>query len=308
MVPDPIADILPELLVSRIADWVPGALAAPGRRATLLYAYPGGDAGPVESALRVFTGPAQPGRGQRLTVVVLAADPGDLGARLAEGQAGLPAEVSVHLVPGGPDRLPVALKAAGAAGAPVLAVLDARGGPTPDPAALAAVTTGRPAEVLMVLDARSRTGPDHRRALFEAGFSLVSDVEVVRTPDLEPCLLVFGTSSGKRLEAFKDGIWAVGATVGAHYRAPDGSTGQVEVTPSPDPEPLGRRLLARLAEVGRCSVSELREFTVARTVYRSRDANQALGDLLAAGLVVRDPATGRLGGDVSVELPPASVD
>ncbi|MFK3980733.1 hypothetical protein ACI2K4_10205 [Micromonospora sp. NPDC050397] len=306
MVTDPIADILSELLVSRIADWAPGALAAPGRRATLLYAYPGGDAGPVEAALRVFTGPAEPRRGQRLTVVVLAADPGDLGARLAAGQAGLSAEVSVHLVPGGPDRLPAAAKAAGAAGAPMLAVLDARRGPAPAPAALTAAATGRPAEMLMVLDDRSRTGSDHRQALAQAGFSLVSEVEVFGTSDPGPSLLVFATSSGKRLEAFKDGIWVVGATIGVRYRAPDGATGPVEVTPSPDPEPLARRLLQRLTEVGRCSVSELREFTVSRTAYRSRDANQAIGDLLAAGLVVRDPATGRLGGDVSVELAPTS--
>ncbi|RKR91176.1 hypothetical protein BDK92_5567 [Micromonospora pisi] len=307
MDPDPITDVLRDLLVSGVAGWAPGALSAPGRRATLVYAYPGGDSATVEAALRVFSGPAQPRRGQRVTVVVLAAQPGDLGDRLGAGQAELPAELNVHVVPGGFDRLPVALKAAGAAGAPLLAVLDASQGPAPDPAAVAAVTAGRPAELLLVLGGPARAELDHRRVLSDAGFSLVGDVELIGTPDLPPRLLVFGTSSGKRLEAFKDGLWAVGGDSRVRYRDPLVPGEPLPMTPSPDPQPLGRRLLARLGTVGRCSVSELRQFTAGQTVYRAGDANRALVDLLASGLVRRDPVDGRLGGDVVIELVPPAV-
>jgi hypothetical protein len=305
MVPDPIADVLRELLVHQVAGWAPAALQR-SRRATFVYAYGGVGAGAAEAVLRVFVDLAEPSRGHRLTVVVLVAQPGDLATRLGTGQAGLPAEVSVHLVPGAVDRLPVALKAAGAAGAPVLAVVDAAHGPAPDPAALAAVATGRPAELLLVLGGPARAERDHRQALSEAGFPLVADVELAGVPDTEPQLLVFGTSSGKRLEAFKDGIWAVGGDAGVRYRDPRHPERLLDITPSPALDPLGRELLARLARVGRCSVSELRQFTVAQTVYRVVDANQVLAELLAAGLVTRDPASGRLGGDVLIEsVPPA---
>ena len=301
MVPAPIADVIRELLVHQVAGWAPAALQR-GRRATIAYAYGGGDAGTVESVLRVLGGVVEPRSGRQLTVVVLAAEPGDLATRLGAVQAGVPAEVSVHLVPGAVDRLPVALKAAGAAGAPVLAVLDGTCGPAPDPAALAAVAAGRPAELLLVLGGRDSGRPDYREALLGAGFPLVSEVELVAGgPDVEPCLLVFGTASGKRLEAFKDGIWAVGGDAGVGVRDPRDPGQLFDLSPAPSLDRLGRELLARLGAVGRCPVSELRLFTVAQTVYRAADANQALAELLAAGLVTREPEAGRLGGDVLIE-------
>lgn len=298
MVPDPIADVIRELLVRQVADWAPGALQR-GRRATLVYAWTAADPGTVESVLRVFGGLAGSLRGRRLGVVLLAAEPGDPG--LGADQSGLPAELSVYAVPGALDRLAVVLKAAGAAGAPVLAVLDAGSGPAPSPATLAALAAGRPAELLLVLGGSARVGSEHRRTLPAAGFDLVAEVELVGAPDHEPRLVVFGTSSGKRLEAFKDGIWAVGHGAGVRYRDPSDPGQPVEVTPNPSPEPLGSRLLARLAAIGPVTVTELRLFTMERTSYRAEDANRALEGLLAAGLVGREPATGRLGGDVLIE-------
>ncbi|MGW4461967.1 hypothetical protein [Micromonospora sp. NPDC004704] len=298
MVPDPIAAVIRDLLVRQVAEWAPGALQR-GRRATLVYAYTGADTGTVESVLRVFTGLTDSLRGRRLAAVVLAASPGDPG--LGVDQSGLPAEVSVYAVPGGLDRLAVVLKAAGAAGAPVLAVLDASHGPAPSPATLAALAAGRPAELLLVLGDGARAGSDHRATVPEAGFDLVTEVELVAAPEREPRLVVFGTSSGKRLEAFKDGIWTVGHGIGVSYRDPHGPGEAVDLTPNPSPDPLASRLLDRLTTIGPGTVGELRLFTMTRSIYRAEDANRALVGLLATGLVSRDPSSGRLGGDVLVE-------
>src|SRR5207237_6032637 len=96
---------------------LPGALHR-SRRATLALAYAGDDDGGAEAALRVVAGFTDRLRGRRLTVLVLG-ESADLPARLGPVEATLPADVAVHVVPGRPDRLPVAVKAAGAAGAPL---------------------------------------------------------------------------------------------------------------------------------------------------------------------------------------------
>jgi hypothetical protein len=305
MATDPIAGVARELLVRQLTGWATAALQR-SRRATFVQAYAGADADAVESVLGVFANLVGQLRGRQLTVVVLAAEPGDLAVRLGAAQAGLPAEVSVHLIPGTVDRLPVALKAAGAAGSPVLAVVDVTQGPAPTAATLAALAAGRPAELLLVLGGRARVELDHRQALPAAGFPLVADVELVGAPDTEPAVVAFGTASGKRLDGFKDAIWAVDETSGVRYRDPRDPAGDLlDITPSPSPDPLGRELLARLAAAGRCSVSDLRQYTAAQTLYRAADANRALADLLDAGLVSRDPVSGRLAGDVLIDAVPA---
>ncbi|MET8067998.1 hypothetical protein ABZS65_30685, partial [Micromonospora sp. NPDC005313] len=118
--------VLRELLVRRLDHWLPAALHR-ARRATLAHAYAEGDATGAEEALRVVAEFADRLRGRRLTVLVVADDGTDLPVRLGAAEAALPPDVAVHLVPGGPDRLPVALKAAGAAGAPLLTVADGAG-------------------------------------------------------------------------------------------------------------------------------------------------------------------------------------
>ena len=115
---DRTTDFLRELLVRQLTTWLPAALHR-SRRATFALAYAGDDAGGAEAALRVVAEFADQVRGRRVTVLVLADGAADLPARLGPVEAELPAEVTVHLLPGDPDRLPVALKAAGAAGAPL---------------------------------------------------------------------------------------------------------------------------------------------------------------------------------------------
>ncbi|MFG2055256.1 hypothetical protein ACGFI9_14615 [Micromonospora sp. NPDC048930] len=288
--------VLRELLVRQLDHWLPGALHR-SRRATLALAYAGNDSGGAEAALRVVAEFADRLRGRRLTVLVLAGG-AELPARLGAAEAALPADVAVHVVPGHPDRLPVALKAAGAAGAPLLAVVD---GADPDPALLAAVAGGRPAELLLV----TAPGGPVRPALTAAGFPLVTEVELVPADGGPARLLAYGTGSDKGLEALKDALWAVDEYAGVRYRDPADPAGRLlDISLAPDPGPLRRELLAELTRSGPRTVTELRRFAATSTVYRAADANRALTSLLASGAVTREPEHGRLGGDVVVSAAP----
>jgi hypothetical protein len=297
---DPIGAVKRELVVRLLDSWTPAALHR-SRRATFAQAYAGSDAGAADAALRVFGEFADLSRGRRMTVLTIAGRVDDLAVRHAAVQPDLPAGVTAHLMPGDVAALPVALQAAGAAGAPVLAYLDATGGPGPGPAVLASVTVGRPAELMMVLDPSARSGPYPRQTLTEAGFPLVTEVELVADAPAESEIIVFATASGKRLDAFKDALWAVDEYAGVRYRDPGDPEGHLlDISLNPHPGPLRRELLARLATTGRASVTELRQFTAEQTVYRAADTNRVIAALLAAGLVQRDPPTGRLSGDVTI--------
>ncbi|SCF29561.1 hypothetical protein GA0074695_5268 [Micromonospora viridifaciens] len=287
--------VLRELLVRQLDHWLPQALQR-SRRATLALAYAESDTPGAEAALRALAGFADRLRGRRLTVLVLAAGGAELPARLGAAEAALPADVAMHVVPGHPERLPVLLKAAGAAGAPLLTVVD---GGDPAPAVLAAAASGRPAELLLV----SGSGRPLRPALTAAGFPLVSEVELVPPGDAPARLLGYASGSDRGLEALKDALWAVGADAGVRYRDPAGRP--VEFTLDPEPGPLRRELLAELARSGPRPVTELRRFAATSTVYRVADANRALDSLLASGAVTREPEHGRLGGDVVITAAPA---
>ncbi|MFY1669868.1 hypothetical protein ACN27G_07885 [Plantactinospora sp. WMMB334] len=340
---DPIGVVKRELLVRQLDSWAPAALHR-SRRATFVQAYAGDDGGAVEAALRVFADFADLLRGRRMTALSIGRlDDGSLAARHATVESELPAGLTAHLMPGGVDRLPVALKAAGAAGAPIFTYLDGAGGVVPDGGAvpdggngaapegsgntgpeggsdggvpgravLAAVAAGRPGELLLALDPPAWSGADLRRRLTEAGLPLVTEVELVTdAPARSEVLtrsevLVFATAAGKRLDAFKNALWAVDEYAGVRYRDPGDPEGHLlDISLSPHPGPLRREILARLATVGAASVTELRQFTAERTVYRPADTNRVLTALLAAGLVSRDPEAGRLGGDVTITATPS---
>ncbi|WNM40273.1 hypothetical protein RMN56_02595 [Micromonospora halotolerans] len=285
--------VLRELLVRQLDHWLPAALHR-SRRATLALAYAGSDVGGAEAALRVVAEFADRLRGRRLTVLVVADGGAELPARLGAAEAALPADVAVHVVPGRPDRLPVALKAAGAAGAPLFTVVD---GGEPDRALLAAAASGRPAEVLLV----TAPGRSLRAALTGAGFPLVTEVELVPADGGPARLFGYATGSDRGLEAVKDALWAVDEYAGVRYRDPADPAGRLlDISLDPEPGPLRRELLAELARSGPRTVTELRRFAATSTVYRAADANRALASLLAAGAVSRDPEHGRLGGDVLI--------
>ncbi|MCX4473610.1 hypothetical protein OOK41_25445 [Micromonospora sp. NBC_01655] len=327
----PTDTVLRELLVRQLDAWLPVALHR-ARRATLALAYAGTDAGGADAALRAVADLADRLRGFRLTVLVLAEGDAALPARLGAVEATLPAEVAVHVMPGDPGRLPVALKAAGAAGAPLLTVVH---GADPTPALLAAARTGRPADLLLV------TGPGAplRPVLDAAGFPLVAEVDLVapaeagqvspagetaaglaqatmatagKTADATPPggtvegrRVAFATASDRSLQAFKDALWAVGPTPGLRYRDPADPQGRsLAVGPEPDAGPLGRELLAELRRRGPRTVTELRRHALTATPYRAADATRAVTGLLDSGAVTRAPEHGRLGGDVVISAGP----
>jgi hypothetical protein len=285
-----IAGALRELLVRYLDAWTPGALHA-ARGATFAYGWAGApDEATAEAALGVFAEFADRLRGRRLTVVLVGPAASGVGARVdaAQAELGTPPELSVHPVDGPLDeRLPAALKAAGAAGAPLLAFLDGAG-----PASLAAAGTGKPAEVLLV----SGTG-----GLPTPPMPLTTHVELVDTSAAR--LVTFATTAGKGLDAFKNALWAVDEYAGVRYRDPRDPEGHLlDISLRPHPGPLRREILAHLASAGARTVTELRQFTLTQTVYRASDTVRVLNALLSAGTVSRDPERGRLGGDVVIAL------
>ena len=289
-----------ELLVRHLDTWAPATLHRT-RRATFAQYYAGVDDGTAEATVRVLAGFSDMMRGCHLTIAVVAVRAGGLAQRLDAVQRELrtPTGLSVHVVPGDLDRLPAVLAAAGAARTPVLAYLDAADGPAPTDATFAALAAGRPAELLLALGPRARAELDHRTAVRAASFTLAADVELVGDDGTSE-LIVFATSSGNSLAAFKDAMWAVDGYAGVRYRDPRDPEGHLlDISLHPHPGPLRRQLLAHLA-AGRSSVTELRQFTVGETVYRAGDATRVLTDLLAAGVVTRYPSEGRLGGDVLI--------
>ncbi|MEU4335479.1 hypothetical protein AB0F59_12685 [Micromonospora lupini] len=292
-------DFLRELLVRQVATWLPAALHR-SRRATVALAWAGADGGLAEAALRVVADHAAQVRGRQVTVLVLADGAADLPARLGPIEAELPAEVTVHLLPGGPDRLPVAVKAGGAAGSPLFCFLDLPGEVPPH--LLDAAANGRAGEVLL------HAGSATRAALVAAGFPLVAEVVPVLPADATgdavgaagsaAGVVAFGSRSDRSLEAVRDALWTVGAELGMRYRDPaDPAAPPVDVAGEPALEPLARHLLAELRRGGPRPVTELRRHTLTATVYRAADANRALSDLVDAGDVRRERDTGRLAGD-----------
>ncbi|BCB88090.1 helix-turn-helix transcriptional regulator [Phytohabitans suffuscus] len=286
-----IGGALRELLVRYLDAWTPGALHG-ARGATFAYGWSTTpDGATAEAALRVFAEFADRLRGRRLAVVLVGPAPGALAARMDAVQAelGTPPELSVHTVEGPLDeRLPVALKAAGAAGAPLLAFLDGAG-----PASLAAAGSGRPAEVLLVSGTGEAPAPPMP---LTARVDLVSGSDGAR-------LVTFATTAGKGLEAFKNALWAVDEYAGVRYRDPRDPEGHLlDISLSPHPGPLRREILAHLRAAGPRTVTELRQFTLTQTVYRASDTVRVLNALLGAGAVTRTPERGRLGGDVVIAV------
>lgn len=297
-----IAAVKRELLVRHLEAWTPAAMHR-ARRATYLHGYADTDGGgAAEAAVRVFAELADLLSGRSLAMVAIAVDT-VVGERLAGVQRDLrtPAELAVHTVTGPtPDRLGVALKAAGARGAPLFVYLDAARAAVPDAATLASAVVGRPTDLLLALPAGTAPEDHHRRALTDAGLSLVTEVDLVAGDGTGEALL-FATASGKSLEAFKSAMWAVDEYAGVRYRDPHDPDGHLlDISLSPHPGPLRRELIARVAAVGECTVTDLRQFTLTGTAYRAADATRVLTALLGAGALTRRPEHGRLGGDVVI--------
>jgi hypothetical protein len=290
-----IAGVTRELLVRYLDTWAPTALHS-ARGATFAQAWSGpADVQAAEAALRVFAEFADRLRGRRLSMVLVAPDVGELDRRLRALQQELrtPPELSVLPLAGQPEeKLAIALKAAGAAGSPLLSYVDS---PTIRP-----IATGRPSEMLLV----SAVGGwgEEREALHQGGFTLTAGVELVE--GAQGRLLAFATMSAKSLEAFKNELWAVDEYAGVRYRDPrDPDAHLMDITLDPNPGALRREILAHLQRRDApATVTELKRFALTDTIYRSADATRVLHTLLNAGTVTRSPEGGKLSGDVSIAL------
>ncbi|GAA4590565.1 hypothetical protein BJY16_009278 [Actinoplanes octamycinicus] len=284
-----------ELLIRHLEAWAAGALHR-GRRAVYLHGYADAEAGATaEAAVRVLADLPDLARGRELSMVAVGDDMTTITPRLGEvqRQAGAGAGLTVL---GIAAPVPVALRAAGAKGVPSLGFLDAgAAGEPPAPEVVAALAAGRPAEALLVLP------PGHSAAAYrDAGFPLLTAAELA-TGEEPGEVVVFLTGSGKSLEHFKEALWAVDEFAGVRLRDPgDPERHLIDISLQPHPGPLRREILAYLAEVGAATVSDLRTFTLTETVYRAADANRVLHLMLDAHQVTRDPAAGRLGGDVLI--------
>jgi hypothetical protein len=116
-------------------------------------------------------------------------------------------------------------------------------------------------------------------------------------------VVAFATTSAKSLESFKEALWDVDEFAGVRLRDPaDPERHLIDISLNPHPGPLRRELLAHLAGAGSATVTELRTFALTETVYRAADATRVLHALVDAGAVRREPAHGRLGGDVVISL------
>jgi hypothetical protein len=232
------------------------------------------DADTVEAALRVFGEFADRIRGRGITVISIAEE----ATTRPEG---------VHVVQG-LDKLGAAIKAAGAAGAPLLTYVDGNEDLT--------VTVGKPSEMFLVSDVGGWDG--RRDALHKAGFNLTAGVDLVTNEHQRRIALA--TNSAKSLEAFKNELWAVDEYAGVRYRDPRDPEGHLmDISLQPNPGALRRELLNRLKE-GPATVTELKHFTLTDTIYRSADATKAIQALLHAKHAGRSPEGGKLSGDVTI--------
>jgi three-Cys-motif partner protein len=251
-------------------------------------------------------------------------------------EIGLPATVRVDAVPGDcDDELVPALERADAFGAPIVGYLDATGAAAPGYDTLTRLSAGHHTDVLIVLDPAALTAaadqPDagagdrvfapgawraaadlpaagrypylvtcYRDTLGRAGLALVTHVELV-DDDGYAQLLFFATASDKSLDRFKDELWAVDEFAGVRYRDPrDPDHALLDISLEPHLGPLRRALVDRVEAIGGCSAEELRRYTRTETIYRAQDAFRAIGGLVAAGRLSRDPQRGRLTADTVI--------
>lgn len=281
---DPHATVKRELLVRYLDAWT-SAVTRSHRSATYVESALGG---PAADALRVFGEFADRLAGHRLDVVLLGAPAETLTPVLRE--LGEPPGLAVHSV-ADPDSLAV--------DGPALAHLDVVGESALDEAATwrlaAELARAKAREVLLTVPPVAGERVDeHRARLRSAGLSYVVAVDLVDNDERAQSLM-FATSARKHLATFKDELWAVDEFAGVRYRDPSDDGGAlVDISLTPQLTPLRRMLLAELARRGPCTVGDLQEHTLLRTIYRPAEAMRVLQSAASAGAISREPEKGRL--------------
>jgi hypothetical protein len=113
-------------------------------------------------------------------------------------------------------------------------------------------------------------------------------------PEDEPTeALIFGTSTDKALDKFKDELWALDEYAGVRLRDP-GDPSLLDISEQPNVGPLRRLAAEHVRQVGELTFGTLREWVVHETIYRAADATRAVQALVGTGEVIRTPVAGRL--------------
>jgi len=277
-----------ELLVRHLDAWTPAALHR-GRRATYVEVDTTGRDAAV-TAKRVFREFADLLDRHTLTMLLVRFDEAqvaDVVAALDESPT--PPGLAVRPVVG-LDAIEPAL-----GDGPVFAWLDwtaPDSAPAPPDDVVSTVAGLKASELLLAVP------PDLEPAI---GLPFTASVDLVdRSRAAER--LVFATSSAKALERFKDELWALDEYAGIRYRDPGDADGTLlDISLQPHLGPLRKALIGHLARSGAVRVSSLREWAVRETVYRGADATRAVQNLVASGVLVRTPASGRLSPDTLVD-------
>jgi hypothetical protein len=313
--PAPHAAVKHELLVRHLDAWTPAALHG-RKRATYVEAYADcGEAdGSAEAALRVFGEFADLLDRHELAMVLVGDDSrrlNKLAKRLTEVAAEFdsPAGLSMHTAAGGCAKsLMPALRETKSMGSPIFGWFDSYGSTAPPPDAVSGIAANKASEVLLSLSPDSLEGTGsypnrvstYRNSLGKAGLGLAAHVELVDSSG-EAELLLFGTTSDKALEKFKDELWAIDEYAGIRYRDPrDQEHTLLDISLQPNVGPLRRALAEHIAHTGESTMATLRTWAVRETTYRATDAMKAVQALVSAGVVERSPTAGRLSPDTVI--------
>jgi hypothetical protein len=307
--PAPHAAVKHELLVRHLDAWTPAALHG-HKRVTYVegFADRSGTDGSAEAALRVFGEFADLLERHKLAMVLVGEDSrrlSRLSKRLSEVAAEFdsPAGLSVHTAAGGCAKsLMPALRETKSMGSPIFGWFDSYGSSAPPPSVVSEIAGNKSTEVLLSLspDSLEGSGPyphrisSYRNGLGKAGLGLAAHVELVDASGKAE-LLLFGTSSEKGLEKFKDELWALDEYAGIRYRDPrDEEHTLLDISLQPNVGPLRRALAEYIVHTGESTVASLRTWAVRETAYRAADAVKAVQALVSAGVVERSPTSGRL--------------
>lgn len=115
--------------------------------------------------------------------------------------------------------------------------------------------------------------------LTEAGFPYHLTFELVDEGGHE-LLLIYATKSELGIERMKDAMWKVDPVYGQRFRDPrDENQLTLDISEEPELSLLKRQLLATVVEAGSIPLSELKRYTLLKTIYREPHATTAVREL-----------------------------
>jgi hypothetical protein len=262
------ASVKHELLVRCLDAWTPAALHGHKR---VTYVDVSGDSASANAALKVFCEFEDLLERHTLTMMVVSGSPHVLSAAAPPG-------LEIRTLRAA-EELPASLR--GAKG-PVFGWFD---GAFDVSGTLEEMAAHKGSEVLAALSAAVG---------MPGNLTLTCRVDLVDEAGRAE-LLVFGSSSEKALEKFKDELWALDEYAGIRLREPaDKEHTLLDISVQPQLGPLRRALVERILHTGASTVGELKTWAMHETMFRTADTMKALQSLVSTNAVTRTPEAGRL--------------